>query len=51
VAYLRTLTAVRERCGAVWSLAMEGKTKHFAVNMCKLKGASALCSAPCSLSM
>ena len=41
VAYLRTLGAVRDRCRAVWALALEGKTKHFALNLAKLPGGSA----------
>jgi hypothetical protein len=38
VRYLRTLGAVRDRCAAVWALAVEGKTKHFALNPAKLPG-------------
>jgi hypothetical protein len=38
IAYLRSLGAVRDRCHAVWSLALEGKTSHFALNLAKLGG-------------
>lgn len=36
VAYLRSLGAVRERCGAVLAAARSGKTKHFSVREDKL---------------
>ncbi len=39
--YLRTATAVRERCGLVFAAAQRGETRHFALDLDRLDEAAA----------
>ena len=43
-AYLRTLPAVRERCGRVHALAKEGKLEYFEYHPEKVVDAAAFCA-------